>query len=167
MVRDLSSIYSEKRRSYLNNPTKKQVLHGAAVRQVDGFYQESKVHQFTLSSDEHREPWGGTDRAPSPLQYLFSSLGFSLNNQILIYSFVDGVKIDSLETAVSGSFDPSGCYNIKGRNPRVTRIEVTIRLSSNSPDVVIKKLVDRASRSCPIYQTLKKATTIQKKIEIL
>jgi len=166
MERDLALIYSEKRKSYSENPVKKLIPHGAVVKQVDGFYQESKVHQFTVASDEHVEPWGGTDKAPSPLQYLFSSLGFSLNNQILINSAVLGVKINSLETVVEGIFDPSGCYNIKSKNPRVTRILLSFKITSDASLEAIKKMIDISSRSCPVYQTLRRSLVIQKKIDL-
>lgn len=166
MTRNLAAIYEQKRKSYLESSSKGAITHGADVRRVEGFYQESKVHQFTLACDEHVEPWGGTDKAPSPLQYFFSSLGFSINNQILIYSDVYGAKIDSLETLVTGTFDPSGCYNIKGRNPRVSKILLTFKIASQSSPNVLKKVIDNAAKSCPVYQTLKGTVRMQRKIEL-
>ena len=164
-MRDLSAIYEQKRKGYIENATKKSIPHGANVKQVDGFYQESKVHQFTLSSDEHVEPWGGTDKAPSPLQYFFSSLGFSINNQILIHSALFGAKIDSLDTLVEGNFDPAGCYNIKGRNPRVITIVLTFKISSDASPKLLKKVIDTAAKGDPVYQTLKDSVKIKRKIE--
>ena len=166
MTRDLAAIYEGKRKAYLEGSAKVAITHGADVRRVDGFYQESKVHQFTLICDEHVEPWGGTDKAPSPLQYFFSSLGFSINNQVLIYSAIYGAKIDSIETQVTGSFDPSGCYNIKGRNPRVTKILLTFKISSQTSPKILKKVLDNAAKSCPVYQTMKGTVRMQRKFEI-
>src|SRR5271165_3570414 len=132
MGRDLGAVYAEKRKTYLESPGRKNIPHTAIVKQLDGFYQESKVHQFTVYCDEHVEPWGGSDKAASPLLYLLSSLGFSMNNQILIQSAVMGVKIDSLETSVTGSFDAKGYYNIKGHSPRVNSISLTFKVTSDS-----------------------------------
>lgn len=165
-MRGLAAVYLEKRKTYLATPGKKLIDHSAAVKQVDGFYQESKVHQFTLACDEHKEPWGGTDRAPSPMQYLLSAVGFSINNQILIYSNVMGVKVNSLETTVTAAFDPKGCHNIRGHTPEVTSVLLTFKMTSDSSREKVQKVLETASKSCPVYQTLKKGTRMQKKLEL-
>jgi uncharacterized OsmC-like protein len=163
---DLAAVYAEKRKTYTENPGKISIPHTSFVKQVDGFYQEAKLHQFTVYCDEHAQPWGGSDRGPSPLLYLFGSLGFSINNQILIQSAILGVDIKSLETSVTGSFDPKGCYNIKGHNPRVTSIQLVFKVASDSSEEKWRKVLTLASKSCPIYQTLKPAAKIEKKLEL-
>jgi len=164
--RSLSSVYEEKRRRAKSAGRSGPLSHNATVKRVDRFYQESILHNFRLQSDEHAEPWGGTDKAPSPLGYLLSAIGFSINNQITIQSEVHGVKLDSLETVVTGWFDPVGCLDVSGHNPRLSKVALEFFVASGSPRAKIQKVLEKASLCDPAFQTLKRAAKVEMKLSI-
>lgn len=166
MKRDLASIYKEKREHHKSTKGENYVKHGLRVKRIDNFYQESEIHHFKVQSDEHVEPWGGTDRAPSPLGYLLSAIGFSINNQILIQSEVNGVKLDSLETVVTGSFDSKGCLDIKGHDPSISKISLDFSITSDSSREKVQKILEKAATCDPIYQTLRKVAKIEKNLHL-
>ena len=167
MKRDLSSIYKEKREHHKSTEGENYIKHGLRVRRIDNFYQESEVHDFKVQSDEHAEPWGGGNRAPSPLEYLLSAIGFSINNQIVIQSAVNRVKLGSLETVATVSFDSKGCLDIKGHDPSIAKVFLEFKIASDSPPGKVRKVLEKASICDPIYQTLRKVAKIEKKLYLV
>lgn len=161
--RDLASVYKEKRERQ-RHAASRTISHGATVRRVDGFFQESNLHHFKVYSDEHEEPWGGTNKAPSPLGFLLSAIAFSINNQILIQSAVSGVRFDSLETRVTAWFDPDGCLDIKGHDPALTRVALEFDVGSPSSIEAVRRVVRKAARCDPTYSTLRKAARIEMRV---
>ena len=157
---DIAATYRLKKESNSRSTKANLVVHSVSVKQVDRVYQEAKAHQFTVRSDEHPEPWGGGDRAPSPFQYLLLSLGFSLNNQVFIQSEVHGVRLDSLETVVEGSFDAKGFYGVPGHTPRVDMVSLEVKVTSHASRVKVLRVLAEAEKCCPVYQTLKKSARI-------
>lgn len=166
MKRDIASIYKEKRLHHQSTARDNYIEHSLSVKVLNRFYQESKVGHFRVQSDEHVEPWGGTDRAPSPLGYLLSAIGFSINNQILIQSEVNRVKLDSLETVVTGSFDSKGCLDIKGHDPSISKISLDFSVTSDSSRGKVQKILEKAATCDPIYQTLRKVAKMEKKLHL-
>ena len=166
MKHDIASIYKEKREYHKSTKGANSIKHGVRVKRMDKFHQEAEVHHFKVQSDEHAEPWGGGGRAPSPFEYLLSALGFSINNQILIQSEVNGVKLDSLETLVTGSFDSKGCLDIKGHNPSVSKISLDFTVASDSSPEKLQKVLEKAATCDPVYQTLRKAARMEKKLHL-
>jgi hypothetical protein len=63
----------------------------------------------------------------------------------LIQSEVNGVKLDSLETVVTGWFDPKGCLDIKGHNPSLSKITIEFNVASDSPRAKIQKVLEKAA----------------------
>src|SRR5712691_12991301 len=64
-------------------------------------YQESKVKDFTLMSDEPVAV-GGTNRGPTPLDFFASSIGFSENVMFARHAALLSLRFESLETCVRG-----------------------------------------------------------------
>ena len=166
MKNDIASIYKDKREYHKSTKGANSIKHGVRVKRLDKFHQEAEVHHFKVQSDEHAEPWGGGARAPSPFEYFLSALGFSINNQILIQSEVNGVKLDSLDTLVTGSFDSKGCLDIKGHNPSMSKIWLDFTVASDSSPEKLQKVLEKAAACDPVYQTLRKAARIEKKLHL-
>jgi uncharacterized OsmC-like protein len=143
------------------------ISHSATVSRIENFYQESNLHHFKVYSDEHAKPWGGTDKGPSPLGYLLSAIGFSINNQILIQAEVNGVKMDSLETVVTGWFDPKGSLDIRGHNPRLSKVTLQLKVGSSSTIGKVNSIVRKAASCDAIYQTLAGATKMERKVTLV
>jgi len=164
---NLASVYRETRERQKSIRSGSDISHSATVNRIENFYQESNLHHFKVYSDEHAKPWGGTDKGPSPLGYLLSAIGFSINNQILIQSEVNGVKMDSLETVVTGWFDPKGSLDIRGHNPRLSRITLQFKVGSSSPVSEVNRIVRKAASCDVIYQTLAGAAKIEMKLTLV
>jgi uncharacterized OsmC-like protein len=163
----IASVYRDMRERQGSTGSSILISHSATVNRVEDFYQESNLHHFKVYSDEHAAPWGGTDKAPSPLGYLLSAIGFSINNQILIQSEVSGVKLDSLETVVTGWFDPKGSLDIRGHNPRLSRIALEFKVSSSSPIREVIRIVRKAASCDVVYQTLVGAAKMERKVTMV
>ena len=163
----LASVYRDVRKRQKSSIAPSAISHGATVTRIENFYQESNLHHFKVHSDEHAKPWGGTDKAPSPLGYLLSAIGFSINNQILIQSEVNGVKIESLETVVTGWFDPKGSLDIRGHNPKLSKIALEFKVGSSSSIRDLNRVIRKAASCDVIYQTLAGATKIQRKLTLV
>jgi len=163
----IASVYRDMRKRQRSADSHILISHGATVTRVENFYQEANLHHFKVYSDEHAAPWGGTDKAPSPLGYLLSAIGFSINNQILIQSEVGGAKLDSLETVVTGWFDPKGSLDIRGHNPRLSRITLEFKVSSSSPIGEVNRIVRKAASCDVIYQTLARTAKVERKVTLV
>jgi uncharacterized OsmC-like protein len=160
----LASVYKDERDQKKSTKSANRINHSATVSRIQDFYQESSLHHFRVHSDEHAHPWGGTDKAPSPLGYFLSAIGFSINNQILIQSAVYGVKLDSLETVVTGWFDPKGSLDIPGHNPRLSRVTLQFKVGSSSAIRKLNRIARKAASCDVIYQTLARATKMEMKL---
>ena len=167
MEQTIASVYRDMRKRQRSADSSIVISHGATVTRVEKFYQESNLHHFKVYSDEHAAPWGGTDKAPSPLGYLLSAIGFSINNQILIQSEVSGVKLASLQTVVTGWFDPKGSLDIRGHNPRLSRIALEFKVSSSSPIKELNRVVRKAASCDVIYQTFARTAKIERKVTLV
>jgi uncharacterized OsmC-like protein len=163
----LASVYMEVRKQQNSSSSPSVISHGATVTRIEGFYQESNLHHFKVYSDEHAKPWGGTDKAPSPLGYLLSAIGFSINNQILIQSEVNGVKLESLETVVTGWFDPKGSLDIRGHNPKLSKIALEFKAGTSSSIRDLNRVIRKAASCDVIYQTLAGAAKMQTKLTLV
>lgn len=166
MEQAIASVYRDMRKLRRSEDSH-LISHGATVTRIENFYQEANLHHFKVYSDEHAAPWGGTDKAPSPLGYLLSAVGFSINNQILIQSEVAGVKLDSLQTVVTGWFDPKGSLDIRGHNPRLSRISLEFKVSGSSPIGVVNRIVRKAASCDVIYQTLARTAKVETKVTLV
>lgn len=167
MEQTIASVYRDMRERQGSKASGALISHSATVSRVENFYQESNLHHFKVYSDEHAAPWGGTDKAPSPLGYLLSAIGFSINNQILIQSEVGGVKLDSLQTVVTGWFDPKGSLGVRGHNPRLSRIILEFKVSSSSPVREVNRIVRKAASCDVVYQTLAGAAKMERKVTLV
>ena len=163
----LASVYRDVREKQKSSRSPSVISHGATVTRIENFYQASNLHHFKVYSDEHAKPWGGTEKAPSPLGYLLSAIGFSINNHILIQSAVDGVKIDSLETVVTGWFDPKGSLDMTGHNPKLSKIALEFKVASSSSIRDLNRVIRKAASCDVIYQTFAGAAKMQRKLTLV
>src|SRR5207249_9757623 len=69
----------------------------ADVRLIGQQYQEAKVGKFTLGCDEPM-PVGGTDKAPTPLEFFMSAIGFCENVMFTRHAALLNLQFDSLRS---------------------------------------------------------------------
>ena len=135
----------------------------ADARLLGQQYQEVKVKEFVITSDEPI-PSGGTDRAPTPLDFFAASIGFCENIMFTRHAALRGLEFDSLETSVRGHWDRKGQYEIDGTSPAFKDMTVETRVSTKAP---IEKVVDvarTAHRTCPMHATIARAMPVMDKL---
>ena len=77
------------------------------------------------------------------------------------------MKLDSLETVVTGWFDPKGSLGIRRHNPRLSRIGLEFKVGSNSPIKEVNRIVRKAASCDVIYQTLARAAKVERKVTLV
>jgi uncharacterized OsmC-like protein len=137
----------------------------ADVRLIKDQCSEAKVRSFTLVQDEPESVWG-TGKGPTPTDYFIASVGFCENVIFARNASIANLSIDSLETAVSGTWDRRGLFDIDGVKPSFKTITVETRVTTKDP---IQKVVDVANqthRRCPVHATLTLATEMIFKLNV-
>src|SRR5207245_11755962 len=79
----------------------------ADVRLIGQQYQEAKAGKFTLACDEPL-PVGGTDKAPTPLEFFTAAIRFCQNVMFTSHAPLLDLQFDLLETLLSGPCDRGG-----------------------------------------------------------
>jgi uncharacterized OsmC-like protein len=128
-------------------------------------YQEVKVRDFVIACDEPI-PSGGTDKAPTPLDFFAASIGFCENVTFTRHAALSGVEFTGLETSVRGHWDRKGQYEIDGANPHFIDMIVETRVNSNAPVEKIAEVARIAHRTCPMHATIVKAMKVTDKLVV-
>lgn len=126
-------------------------------------YQEVKVKDFTIAGDEPI-PSGGTDKAPTPLDFFATSIGFCENVTFTRHAALQGLEFTALETSVRGHWNRKGQYEIDGVGPHFTDMIVETRVMSNAPLDKIVEVARVTHRTCPMHATIVKAMKVTDKL---
>lgn len=126
---------------------------------ADGFRTEIETRTHALVADEPIAI-GGTDRGPTPYEFLLSALGSCMAMTLRIYADRKGWPLEGVEvrlrTARSHELD---CENCEKAPVGVTRIERRLELSGQLSDEQRTRLLEIADR-CPVKQTLERGLKI-------
>src|SRR5256712_13423149 len=90
----------------------------ADVRLIGQQYQEAKAGKFTPACDEPL-PVGGTDKAPTPLEFFTAAIGVCENVMFTRHATLLDLQFDSLETLGRGHWDRRGENGDGGAGPTV------------------------------------------------
>src|SRR5437879_11430527 len=100
----------------------------ADVRLIGQQYQEAKAGKFTLACDEPL-PVGGTDKAPTPLEFFTAAIGFCENVMFTRHATLLNLQFDSLETSVRGHWDRRGQYGKGGDELYVEELNIMTKIN--------------------------------------
>lgn len=125
----------------------------------DGFRTEVEVRSHGLIADEPVQ-LKGTDRGPTPYEYLLSALGSCMAMTLRIYADrkawpLEGVVV-RLRSARSHEKDCEDCAKVP---VGINRIERSLDLSGPLTDEQRTRLLEIADR-CPVKQTLEREVQI-------
>ena len=128
--------------------------------QVDGYYgtcQEIEREQsFTLNADQPPTLLG-TNKGPSPFEYLLTALSACLTTSLVYQAAAQGITIDALESDYEGDINLQG---ILGLNPDVRKgyeeIRVTIKVNSDADKKTLHELVQNS----PILDVIRNPTPV-------
>ena len=126
-------------------------------------YQESKVKDFTLMSDEPVAV-GGTNRGPTPLDFFASSIGFCENVMFARHAALLSLRFESLETCVRGHWDRRGQYEIDGTEPSFKDMIIETRVTTKDPVQKVVEVTRLSHSRCPMHATIAKAMTVTDKL---
>jgi uncharacterized OsmC-like protein len=146
-----------KQRFAQGNRTEDLATNKAEVRLIRDQNSEAKVRGFTVVQDEPESVWG-TGKGPTPTDYFITSIGFCENVIFARNASIAKLSIDSLETAVSGSWDRRGLFEIEGVSPFFKSITVETRISTRDPIEKVVEVARQTHRRCPVHATLSRAT---------
>jgi putative redox protein len=125
----------------------------------DGFRTELEARAHGIIADEPATA-GGTDRGPTPYEYLLSALGSCMAMTLRIYADRKGWPLEGVEvrlrTAASHELD---CENCEKTDVGVTRVERRLDLVGPLTEEQRVRLLQIADR-CPVKQTLERGVKI-------
>jgi uncharacterized OsmC-like protein len=142
-----------------------QATNKAEVKLVKDQHSEARVRGFTVVQDEP-ESIGGTSKGPTPTDYFIASVGFCENVIFFRNASLAGLSLDSLETAVTGSWDRRGLFEIDNVSPYFNTITVETKVSTTDPVERVVQVAQETHRRCPVHATLARATEITFKLVV-
>lgn len=158
---ELGKKFEELRRGMESNKSADtSTTNRAEVRLVMDQQSEARVRSFTLIQDEPESVWG-TAKGPTPTDYFIASVGFCENVIFARNASLANLSIDSLETAVTGTWDRRGLFDIDGVTPHFKTVTVETKITTITTRDNVQKVVEVANqthRGCPVHATLSRAT---------
>lgn len=122
------------------------------------------VRGHNLKVDEP-EDFGGSDKAPNPLEYMFTALASCLNITVHKVAEEQGVEIETLEIDVEGEVD---LEKFMGEDPKkragFQEVDVEVSIKSDSDRVTEHEILEEAEERCPVSDNLQNQTSL--KLEI-
>jgi uncharacterized OsmC-like protein len=143
-------------------PTSEEAPADVTVRgNAAGFLQEVEIGRFHLQGDEPVAV-GGTDRAPTPYDYLLTALGTCTSMTVGLYARKKQWPLEEVQVGLHHSrMHAKDCADCETKVGMLDRIRVEIRLKGELSDEQRAKLIEIAHK-CPVHRTL----TSEIKIEI-
>ncbi|MCJ7450481.1 MAG: OsmC family protein [Candidatus Nanohaloarchaeota archaeon QJJ-9] len=117
------------------------------------------VRDHSLKVDEP-ENFGGKDKAPNPLEYMFTALASCLNVTAHQVAEEHEVEIDSLEIDIEGELDLAG---FMGEDERAGFQEVNVeaRIETNADEETEQKILEEAEDRCPVSDNIQHKTDLK------
>jgi putative redox protein len=126
----------------------------------DGFYTEISADGHALVADEP-ESFGGTDKGPTPYDYLLGALGSCTAMTLRMYANRKDWPLDSVTVRLShGKIYADDCANCETETGKIDRIEREIEVEGDLTDTQREKLLEIADK-CPVHRTLTSETVIE------
>ncbi len=118
------------------------------------------VRGHELKVDE-TEDLGGKDKAPNPLEYMFTALASCFNITAHLVASERDVEIESLEIDVEGELDLEGFENAES-DKRAGFQEVDMNDADESTE---EEILEEAEGRCPVSDNLQHETDVKLNME--
>ena len=126
--------------------------HGRGVLQevaIDGSEHTVRV--------EGPAAFGGTDSAPSPLDYALAALVSCNQVTSKIVALGQGVELGAFDARVEAEWDNSVLVFGAEGNPNFSSLHLSVEIETNLDDEAFNAFVDEVNRRCPITQLFRRA----------
>ncbi len=125
-----------------------------------GFYTEIMASGHTLVADEP-ESVGGTDKGPTPYDFLLGALGSCTAMTLRLYANRKDWQLDSVTVRLShGKIYADDCENCETESGKIDHIEREIEVEGDLTGEQREKLLEIADK-CPVHRTLTSETVIE------
>lgn len=119
----------------------------------DGFFTELFANGHAMIADEPTE-YGGTDRGPSPYEYLLAALGACTSMTLQMYARHKKIPLDKAVVRLSHQkIHAKDCTHCEATDGKIDRMEREIELIGTLDDRQRQRLLEIAER-CPVHKTL-------------
>ena len=126
----------------------------------DGVLTQVRAGGHDLLADEPVSA-GGTDRGPTPYDFLLVSLGSCTAMTLRLYARRKGWPLESVEiTLEHDRIYAEDCADCETREGRVDRVRRAIVIEGDLDEAQRQRLMEIADR-CPVHRTLKNEVTVE------
>ncbi|MFC4386687.1 OsmC family protein [Gracilibacillus marinus] len=122
----------------------------ASTKQVSPLRYANKVRDFHFEIDEP-EKLGGTNTAPTPLEYILGSFNSCLLIVVEMVAKQHGYQYEYLQSDTVAEIDRRGIAGVDGVIPYYKNVTSEIEVISNESDEVIEKWKEEVLKRCPAY----------------
>jgi len=145
----------------------------ATNRWVSGTNSKTTIESFRGAGGEHEHagPFeydgdhppvlAGTDRGPTPVEFLLHALATCLTAGIANIAAARGVTLTSVESRLEGDIDLQG---ILGLSPTVRngyrRIRITFAIEGDAPPAKLREIVEQSRARSAVYDVLTNGTQV-------
>jgi len=132
------------------------------INDFDGACQTHTRHQPFVFDKDEPPVLLGTDQGANPVEYALAALNGCLTTSLIYHAAAQGVKIDEVESTLSGDLDLQGFLGMseKVRNG-YEKIRVNFKVKSDAPSEKIRELIDLAQKRSPVFDIVSHPTPIE------
>ncbi|MFZ3070530.1 MAG: OsmC family protein [Anaerolineaceae bacterium] len=131
------------------------------VSQLEGFKIETRTRGHIAMVDQP-ENSGGTDTGPTPLEYLFVSLGSCIVSIALIVARQQRLPIRKIDAHVEGDLD-TDVFMGKRKDFRAgfTGIRVSVSIDGDLNQEEKERFLQEVEARCPVTENLRNLTPVE------
>lgn len=118
------------------------------------------VRGHSLKVDEP-ESFGGNDKGPNPIEYLFAGLAGCLNVTLHQIAEEKDVEVELLKIDVMGNLDTEGFSDSESdKRAGFEEIDVQVEMESSADKETEEEILEEAENRCPVSDNLSHETNL-------
>jgi uncharacterized OsmC-like protein len=150
----------------------------ASSRWLEGTHSRSRAEDFTGAGGthshtvpfefdaDHPKVLVGTDRGPTPVEYLLHGLAGCLTAGIANVAAARGVKLREVESTVEGDIDLRGILGIaKDVRNGYQGIRISFRIKADAPEQKLREIVEQSRARSAVFDVLSNGTKVDIEVE--
>ena len=150
----------------------------AVNRWIAGTHSESRIQSFYGASGEqmhttefrfdadHPAVLVGSDRGPTPVEFLLHALASCLTAGIANIAAARGIELTSVESRVEGKIDLAGIFGFSDevRNG-YRKIKIDFKIAGDAPAEKLRSIVEQSRSRSAVYDVLTNGTEVEIGVE--